>query len=107
MTTLRRRTTRVSLRTPEQTRNEIGQFVTTFPVGNQYAQPWAEKRRLSALTTDTGLVVRDQTLTYRMSRVDGVAVGHGLVDGADTWTVTGVSDVDTSPLHPEIEVTVA
>ena len=73
------------------TRNEIGQRV---PNWTTYARPWCERRRAYTLQTVAGAATRIQATVYRMRRVDGVVAGQQLVDGSQTFTVAGISDLD-------------
>ena len=92
MVALRRLTTRVQVQHALTfTQNAIGQRVPTWTT---YARPWCERRRAYTLQTVAGAATRIQATVYRMRRVGGLAVGQQLVDGAQTYTIAGISDVD-------------
>ena len=72
------------------TRNEIGQRV---PNWTTYASPWTKRERRYTLQTVAGAATRVQATVYQMRRGPGVVAGQQLVDGSQTFVVTGISDM--------------
>ena len=73
------------------TQNAIGQRV---PNWTTYASPWTKRERRYTLQTVAGAATRVQATVYQMRQVSGVVAGQQLVDGAQTFVVAGISDID-------------